>query len=242
MASGRSFQCAALFDGDDTLWFTEPLYDQARAAARVLVEGATLDGELWERLQRETDAANVATLGYSPRRFPTSCVQAYEELCRGLKVPQDDHLASAIWSAASQVFKMKPAIADGAAEVLRSLREAGFRLALLTKGDPLIQRNRIETSGLEIYFDRIVIVQEKTPETLVALLRELDALPGCSWMIGNSVRSDILPAIEAGIRAIWIKAHVWEHERTHDHLVDDRILEVPTLKDVLGKLTPLVDG
>src|ERR1700722_1035885 len=71
-----------VFDGDDTLWSTEQLYDEARSRARRIVSDAGIDGAAWEERERQIDVRNVAKFGFSTTRFPTSCVQAYEELCR----------------------------------------------------------------------------------------------------------------------------------------------------------------
>jgi phosphoglycolate phosphatase-like HAD superfamily hydrolase len=66
-----------VFDGDDTLWWTEPLYDEARQAARAIVEQGGLDGAAWDALQRQLDVENVARLGYTRNRFPTSCARLW---------------------------------------------------------------------------------------------------------------------------------------------------------------------
>src|SRR3712207_5887306 len=79
MANVRS--AVVVFDGDDTLWRTEPLYDRARQDARFVVENEGLDGARWEELQRRLDVANVARFGLSAKRFPTSCREAYLAVC-----------------------------------------------------------------------------------------------------------------------------------------------------------------
>ncbi len=72
---------AVVFDGDDTLWSTEQLYDDARARARKVVAQSGMDAARWEECERHIDVLNVQKLGYSMDRFPTSCVQAYEHIC-----------------------------------------------------------------------------------------------------------------------------------------------------------------
>lgn len=221
-----------VFDGDDTLWSTEPLYDEAREMARTVVTTIGANGEEWEELQRRIDVENVAKLGYSPERFPTSCVQAYERLCAVHGIVPDLAVAGSIRQAARAVFDRDPELVTGVREVLTSLRAQGVRLALLTKGDLSVQRRRIDRSGLQPSFDLVRIVSEKSPNDIRATVAALDVPPERAWMVGNSVRSDVLPALEAGIRAIWIRAHVWEYERAHDHLVDDRVVEVSHISEV----------
>jgi putative hydrolase of the HAD superfamily len=221
-----------VFDGDDTLWKTEQLYDNARLRARDVVAGAGLDAVKWEELERRLDVQNVAILGYGTERFPTSCVQAYEELCRSESRMPDPFVAEQIRQAARSVFECNPPIMPDARETLTFLRRWGARLGLLTKGDYEIQCRRIAHSGLSDLFDVIQIVSEKTPETLQEMVTSLGVDVESAWMVGNSVRSDVLPAIAAGLRAVWIDAHVWEHERTHDHLVDDRVITLSSLAEI----------
>lgn len=224
--------CGVVFDGDDTLWSTESLYDDAREMARTVVTAVGVSGQEWEELQRQIDVENVAKLGYSPERFPTSCVQAYERLCLVHGLVPDIAVASSIRQAAGAVFDRDPEIVRGAQEVLASLRAQHVRLALLTKGDPSVQRRRVDRSRLGPFFNVVRIVSEKSPQDIRAVVAELDVQPERAWMVGNSVRSDVLPALEAGIRAIWIRAYVWEYERAHDHLVDDRVVEVSHISEV----------
>ena len=221
-----------IFDGDDTLWMTEPLYDDARQRARDVVTASGGNGAEWEQLQRAIDVKNVATLGYSPDRFPTSCVQAYDQLCENHGLRQDAAVSALVRSAARSVFERDPELVTGVQEVLQLLRTRGARLALLTKGDYSVQRRRVERSGLQKFFDLIRIVSDKSVGEMQSVVAELGIPIDNMWMVGNSVRSDVLPALEAGIRAIWIRAHVWEYERAHDHLVDDRVVVVSEMSDV----------
>ncbi len=224
---------AIIFDGDDTLWETERLYDEARARGRRIVEGAGLDGEAWEARERLLDVENVRRLGHSMDRFPTSCVQAYQAVCATAGAPVDDGVLRAIDTAASQVFEWRAPLVKGARATLVELRARGFALGLLTKGDPLVQVRRIEDSGLGDLFDAIEIVEEKTPESIISMVGRLGASRSEAMTVGNSVRSDILPSLAAGVTPVWIDAHVWEYERQHDPLPIDRVIEGRELEDLL---------
>jgi len=92
-----------IFDGDDTLWITEPLYDDARHEAGAVVAAAGLNEARWELLQRDVDVRNVEVFGLSPERFPTSCVQAAEVLAHEVGRSFTAAVARAIWSAAEAV-------------------------------------------------------------------------------------------------------------------------------------------
>lgn len=222
-----------VFDGDDTLWFVEHLYDDARKAARSVVVDAGVDGAAWEELQRKIDLENVLTMGVDPERFPLSCAQAYNSLAGAEGEFVDDTAVGRIRDAAEQVFHKSALANEHALPVLEDLR-ADFRLALLTKGALAVQTKRIEDAGLSDAFERIVIVTDKRSAEFRGLLAELKGDPRSSWSVGNSVASDINPALELGMSAIWIDAHVWEHERRELHtlpgaLVAPSLAEVPAL-------------
>jgi putative hydrolase of the HAD superfamily len=224
---------AIVFDGDDTLWSTEPLYDDARLTARHVIEEAGNDGARWEELERRLDIENVKQYGHSPERFPTSCVQAYEAVCRAQGLPVDRAVSAAVAAAAQTVFEREAPLLPHAKETLTELRARGFRLALLTKGDSELQRRRIEQSGLAPLFEVVEVVDRKTPESIRSVLDHLGVDPECVLSVGNSIRSDILPSLAAGVRSVWIDAHVWEYERNHDVLDDDRVLQVDDLSRLL---------
>jgi putative hydrolase of the HAD superfamily len=221
-----------VFDGDDTLWSTEMLYDEARSAAAEVVLKAGLDAGEWESLERRLDVENVSAFGHSVERFPTSCVQAYNELCQRARVTPDISVAQRVREAASTVFTRRAPLVAGAIETLSAFRARGHRLALLTKGDEGVQERRIEQSGLRPYFDLVRIVPDKSADVIKAVVTSLGVDTKSAWMVGNSVRSDVLPALDAGLRAVWIDAHVWEYERSHDHLVDHRVLTIRQLADL----------
>jgi putative hydrolase of the HAD superfamily len=130
------------------------------------------------------------------------------------------------------VFELDPPLVSGARETLTFLRASGARLALLTKGDPALQSRRIERSGLREFFDVIQIVPEKSPAVIRDVVAALGVDVGSAWMVGNSMRSDLLPAIDAGLRALQIPAHVWEYERTCDHFAADRVITTSHLADI----------
>lgn len=221
-----------VFDGDDTLWSTEPLYDEARAKARHIVADSGLDGAAWEDLERRLDVENVVRLGYSTERFPMSCVEAYGRLCRGSGRRPDLILESRVREAARSVFERDPPVVPGARETLTVLRARGTRLALLTKGDAELQSRRIERSGLRDFFHVVQVVPHKSAATIRSVVGSLGVDVASAWMVGNSVRSDVLPALDAGLRAVWVNAHVWEYERAHDHLVDDRVITASNLAEI----------
>jgi putative hydrolase of the HAD superfamily len=201
-----------VFDGDDTLWWTEHLYDDARIRAGRLVAGCGLDALKWDEVERALDVHNVSRFGLSRERFPTSCVEAYEQVAELSGMPVNTDIRAAIWEAADSVFTRGAPVVEGAVEVLQEVAQMS-RVVLLTKGDQEIQQHRLESSGLEHLFDRVVIVPTKSAEQFRFILQMFSVSPQGSWSVGNSWRSDIEPAIGIGMHGIWIDAHVWEYER-----------------------------
>ena len=219
-----------VFDGDDTLWAVEPLYDQARSRAACIVAKAHLDPARWEERERALDVANVAVYGVSPERFPTSCVQAYEQEATERGKPILREVAEAVWAAAETVFRAVAPVHPDARRVVEAVRVQGPTV-LLTKGDYGIQHKRIADSGLADAFDDVVVVAEKNERAFLSVLLKQGFDASASWSIGNSVRSDINPALRIGMHAVWVDAHVWEYERA-EAVPLDGVQLVHDLRDV----------
>jgi putative hydrolase of the HAD superfamily len=227
-----------IFDGDDTLWETEVLYDQARDDAAALVAATGIDPALFVELQRQIDVRNVARFGLRKERFPTSSVDAYRELVERRGDVMSDVVADDVYRASASVFGRPARLVDGAADVLGELSRR-HDLALLTKGDPTVQQRRIAQSGLESFFRVVEVVEEKDTTSFRRVLGNLDAAASDAWSIGNSVRSDISPALAAGMHAVWVDAYVWAHERA-----DHRSIEHPDLRVAanLRQVPALIDA
>lgn len=221
-----------IFDGDDTLWFVEPLYDEARRQAKAVVTAAGLDGAEWEKTQRALDVEFVAKYGLSAARFPASNIAAYRAVSERVGREVEDSTIRAIQSAASTVFERDAGLAPDAARVLGDLRQGDHELALLTRGDRRVQERRIEASGLGTYFSSIDVVPAKDKATFEMIAAKFDLPPARAWSIGNSLASDIYPALEAGMKAVWIDAHVWEYERRRVEEVAGHILRATALADI----------
>lgn len=220
-----------IFDGDDTLWRVEHLYDEARDRAASIVRDAGIDPLRWSDLQRELDVANVATLGLSRLRFPHSSVGAYERAAAEAGVAVHDDITEQVRLAAASVFERKAPLMAGARAVLDELRRT-HRLVLLTQGDPVVQNKRVDDSGLRARFELVHIVERKDDSSFAAVLAETDVAAGDAWSVGNSIPSDINPALRLGLSAVWIEAHVWAHEQREDTPADGRFFVCESLKEV----------
>lgn len=220
-----------VFDGDDTLWQSEVLYDRARRAAASAAAASGLDPAEFEEAQRRIDLANVRTDGLSPERFPRSSLQAYEELCSRAGLRPDPSVAERVAAAARTVFTAVAQVDAAAPGVLAELRH-GADLVLLTKGDEAVQRKRVADSGLGGCFAEVRIVAVKSEATFRRLAGDHGREPGACWSVGNSLASDINPAVAAGWNAVWIDAHVWEHERREAEPASAEVVVLARLGDL----------
>lgn len=227
-----------IFDGDDTLWLAEPLYDEARhRAAQVVAASTGLNEELFELLQQTIDLGNVTDFGLSRWRFPHSSVEAYKSLVGQHKLGFDPLVAEQVRSAAASVFIQKAPVVPGIRQLLGALANR-YRLALLTQGDPGVQAKRVRDSGLAHFFDEIRIVERKTDQSFSDVLSSMSANAQGSWSVGNSLASDINPALRVGMSAIWIDRHVWKHERRDSGPAAGRIVCPSSLMEIPSILNP----
>jgi putative hydrolase of the HAD superfamily len=156
--------------------------------------------------QAEIDVAGVQVFGFRSDHFPRSLVETYRHFCAvtGREASPDEERR--LHRLGLSVYEHEVEPYPQMEETLETLAASGHRLHLYTGGDSAIQRRKIRKLKLERYFqDRIYIRQHKDTAALQAVLKEADVDPERTWMIGNSLRTDILPALESGIRAIYMK-------------------------------------
>jgi putative hydrolase of the HAD superfamily len=220
-----------VLDGDDTLWLVEPLYDQARARTANVVRAEGLDPGAWEALEKKIDVENVTRLGLSAARFPRSCVEAYEVLTRQDGRIPDRYVSDRIAASARSVFDAVAPLALGAQQVLSGLAESNT-LVLLTQGESWVQERRIAQSGLAPFFESVNITAEKTADTFRQVLASCSASVANACSVGNSLPSDINPALAIGMSAVWVASDVWEYELRETSALPGRVIAVDRFADV----------
>lgn len=218
------------FDADDTLWANEPNYRAAEDAFEALLLRHIDQQRIADQLY-ETEKRNLMTFGYGAKGFIVSMIETALELTdfelSGREVQEIIDLGRKL------LAKPIELLAD-VEHVLDSLDE-DYELMLLTKGDLFEQETKYARSGLEKYFKYVEIVSEKNPATYQNLLDRYALQAHEIVMIGNSLRSDILPMLEIGVAAIHIPYHTtWVHEQVNTSEVTDKsYLELKAIKDVL---------
>ena len=221
-----------IFDGDDTLWGTGHLYEVAKEEFFDEMAKLGYDRAEVEKTFERTDVGNVARLGFSRQRFPTSMADTYRLFCKQNKRVVEESIESRVKAIGYAVFTKRPSLLDRARDVLAQLRSSHM-LVLATKGDRDIQRERIADSGLSSYFAATYILDQKTEREWQRIVRECDLNVAHSWAVGNSLKSDINPALQVGLSAIWVPYRGWGYE---DDVRPDssRFYEVTSLADILG--------
>ena len=210
--SERGRERVAVFDGDDTLWDTQELYDAAKREFFDLLGALGHEPDAVAAKFAEIDVAKVHQLGFSRRRFPISMRETYEFFCTMIGEEGRPEVAGRVTAIAEAVFQQTPTVRPDTREALAVLDPYYF-LVLFTAGDEEIQWARVRQSGLERHFDRVRVVPQKSEEAWASLLSAEAICGAAAWSVGNSVRSDINPALKLGLRCVLVPGGGWEFER-----------------------------
>jgi len=214
-----------LFDADDTLWENNVLFE--RVSEDFFAWLAHPDAAHARAVREEIEAVNIAAHGYGTAVFLRSLHDCVSHV-RGR--PVTDAERSEIAGLAAALVQHEMELVPGVEDVLAELGRR-HELRLMTKGDPVEQQAKIELSGLAGHFRSVHVVARKDVATYRALAGDLALHPSSTWMIGNSPRSDILPARAAGLNAVFVPhPHTWAHEEAE---VDDpAVLTVGSLREL----------
>ncbi len=224
-----------VFDLDDTLIHTHTHYLRVREDAYLHMQKLGLDTADAERHLNEIEYANIKLFGFSKERFPLSLAALYKRLCelQGVKFDhRERHRVEGIgWS----VYETAHPLITGAKEILESLALQGYKLHLFTKGDVEIQNSKITNAGLWDYFHSVTVCPDKTVEAYQLLITKLGLDPTATVMVGDSIKSDINPAIAAGMRAIHIppEGGSWVLEMEEPHPSHARVASLQELPPTL---------
>lgn len=200
-----------LIDADDTLWENNIFFEQAFEEFVEFLSHSSLDAAGIRAVLDEIELANSRIHGYGSLNFGRNLQQCYRRLAEREIRPED---LETVKGFALRILEQPLVLIEGVEETLAEL-SGRHELTLFTKGHPDEQRMKIERSGLGSYFRHTAIVKEKDRASYEALVRERGFDPARTWMIGNSPKSDINPALEAGLNAVFVPhARTWTLERT----------------------------
>ena len=220
------------FDADDTLWVNEPYFQETEKKFCALLEDYMPSHSIAQELFK-TEIANLALYGYGVKGFMLSMVET------ALRVSQKTLNVEIIEKAidyGKELLAKPIELLDGVQEVLQALK-GKYRLVVATKGDLLDQERKLKKSGIEHYFHHIEIMSDKQEADYSKLIKHLDIPPQEFLMLGNSIKSDILPVLAVGAHAIHIPYHTtWEHEKVEARVDHPNFHQIGNLKEVLNYL------
>ncbi|HEY8527749.1 MAG TPA: HAD family hydrolase [Acidimicrobiales bacterium] len=223
------------FDGDDTLWHSESHFVDAHERYCALIAPyVNGDAALLDERVIATERANLSLYGYGVKAFTLSLIETAIDVTGGRVTSRE---IAAILDLGKGLLKHPVELLNGVAEVIDELDRAGHRLILVTKGDLFHQEAKLAGSGLADRFAQVEIVSEKDVDTYRRIIDRTGVPPERFLMIGNSVRSDVLPVVELGGHAVHLPyTYTWAHEEvagangeTHGYHELRSIRELPAL-------------
>ncbi|WP_224997124.1 HAD family hydrolase [Cesiribacter sp. SM1] len=217
------------FDADDTLWINEPYFQEAEREFCTLLKDYLPQHAISEELLK-TEMRNLSLYGYGIKGFVLCMIETASRITNH---SASFGLADKILQLGQELLQRPIELLPGVQETLEQLK-GKYRLVVATKGDLLDQERKLKNSGLEHYFHHIEIMSDKKASDYQKLLIHLDCEPGHFMMLGNSIKSDVLPVLEIGGFAAHIPYRLtWTHEQHHDHLQHDRLLELKHINEIL---------
>jgi putative hydrolase of the HAD superfamily len=232
MPNAPCIERALLVDADDTLWENNIFYLRCQARFQDLMESMGHDRDLTARTLASCEREAIPTHGYGPRGYLAAL-----EIAGTLLLQQQGRVMSSeilgMIRQMAQIVLEPPMVLLPSVEATLSVLKPTTQLILVTKGDEETQKAKVARSGLGTYFDAQYVVAEKNARTYREIAAEQHLDPRCTWMVGNSPRSDINPAIEAGLGAILIPHnHTWLAE-IEEIVCPDQVITLQRFADLV---------
>ncbi len=217
------------FDADDTLWVNEPFYQDLEREFCQIMKPIHNEAETSKELFK-TEMQNLEIYGYGAKGFILAMVETAIRTTNG-KITGEE--ISRIIDIGKTLLNMPIQLLGGVENVLHKLQEK-YKLILATKGDLLDQERKLQKSGLIAYFHHIEIMSDKHENNYRKLLSHLDIQPSEFLMVGNSIKSDILPVLNIGASAIHVPFEVTcQHETHHDSTETSDSITVSSISEIL---------
>ncbi|WP_298712032.1 HAD family hydrolase [Chitinophaga sp.] len=220
------------FDADDTLWVNEPYFQETEQKCCALLEDYLPHHTVSQELFR-TEMQNLPLYGYGVKAFMLCMIETILRVSNNTANPEILHKALEY---GKELLAKPVELLEGVEDVLQALK-GRYRLVVATKGDLLDQERKLLKSGLNHYFHHIEIMSEKGEKDYNKLLRHLDCQPENFLMIGNSLKSDVLPVLAIGGHAIHIPYHTtWAYEKIDHNVEHDNLRSVIAIPEILPLL------
>jgi putative hydrolase of the HAD superfamily len=201
-----------MIDADDTLWENNVYFERSIADFMSFLNHQEMTHEQVRLVINEAERETILERGYGCHSFAQSLVKTFERVSVEPITPE---LHQTICNFAHRIAGYPIELIDGVTDTLRYLAERQHRLILMTKGDFIEQSGKVERSGVKEYFAAVEIVAEKNAIAYRGIVEKYQFPRGATWMVGNSPKSDINPALSAGINAVFVphdQTWILEHE------------------------------
>jgi putative hydrolase of the HAD superfamily len=222
-----------LIDADDTLWENNIYFERAFEDFVDFLDHQHLSGAEIQAVLDEIELANRGLHGYGARAYARSLRDSYRQITG---VAEDDPNLATAEQLGLRILEQACEAIDGVEETIAALRPH-HDLYLFTKGHDDEQRRKVERSGLVGFFDAVLIANEKDQDAYREVVATLELDASQAWMIGNSPRSDINPALRAGLNAVWIPHprtwHLEVEEIVRDSRAPGQLLQLTTFRELL---------
>lgn len=217
------------FDADDTLWHNEAFFLEAEKKYWELLEDYLPQHSVARELL-QTEMQNIELYGYGIKAFTLSMIETAIRISDG-KI--STAVIQEIIGYGRELLSKPVELIEGVEDVLQALK-GKYRLVVSTKGDLLDQQRKLTKSGLESYFHHIEIVSEKNEKEYSKLVKHLDIEPQEFAMVGNSLKSDIVPVLNIGGHAFHVPYHItWSHEKIDTNIDHENFEELKSISSLL---------
>ena len=236
MAERHAMGCNSwiIFDADNTLWAIEHFYNESRDRMCDYLSSMGLDPSIAKEFQLTRDAELHATYGYSACRFARSFEDTLLHFIPGADAASIRHVRGI----ALEVFERTAVPVDGLEALLDRLSAAQYTLGVITAGERWVQERRLSDFHLRHRFAVIEIVESKNESVFRGFVQRNHVDASTSWVVGDSLASDVIPARKAGMCAVLVDSTNWAHIEGHSDQVPDDVPVIESLTDLLSVVGP----
>ncbi|MES2112507.1 MAG: HAD hydrolase-like protein [Bacteroidota bacterium] len=225
-----------IFDLDDTLIDTSDLFWRVREEFLFALNGSNIPTARIRRLFEAQDSKNMALYGFNPKRYGETMRDVYDKFVTNEVIMPSDFIEGKIEELEKKIVTDIPPLIDGAIETLTKLQKLNYDLYLITRGPKEVQENKIKHHKLSRFFKEYLIVEKKDSQLYRRFINERNASVSDSWIIGDSIRSDINPGLTIGAHCIY---YFYEHdhyywEQEHGDLpISRNFYQIADIRNVL---------
>lgn len=220
------------FDADDTLFINEPYFEETEKKFCGIMESYLSHQSISQELFN-TQIANLPLYGYGIKGYVLSMIEAAVKISEGTVSVKSIEMITKL---GKELIQKPIVLLPGVEETLQALKNK-YKLVVATKGDLKDQQRKLHNSGLGHYFHHIEVMADKNQEDYTKLLQRLDITPEEFFMVGNSLRSDVLPVLNIGGHACHVPFHTtWAHEMIEHTIEHDNFSEIKNITELIPLL------